>query len=345
MANSLFDKVGEAVTWYKINFQKYSDFAKKVEEIIHEIMNEYPDVKIYSFQHRAKGIDSFEEKCKKDKYSDPIKQITDLAGVRIITYQYCDVRFISKIVKRTFKLDTKNSVDKTALLGSDKIGYRANHFIVSLGEERENIKEYKKYKNLKCEIQVTSLLQHMWSEITHERGYKHAGALPAELDRRKNLLAALFEIGDNEFEKYVKDFNRYAQNVIKMTEKGHLDMPINSTTLGEYMKRKFSFIKDPVFRDLDMVLDELNRYDLQSIDALDRIINNTANLLHEIKDEPWRSYDGIIRNFLIINDADKYFKRSWPRVLSQMNKKNYDLYKRYNVNIEEICVREGIQIV
>ena len=51
-------------------------------------------------------------------------------------------------------------------------GYEATHLIITLGEKRLGLSEYKKFAGLKCEIQVTSILNHAWSEIEHDIFYK-----------------------------------------------------------------------------------------------------------------------------------------------------------------------------
>jgi ppGpp synthetase/RelA/SpoT-type nucleotidyltranferase len=73
----------------------YSDLADVAARIAKESLDSR-SVKIHSVQSRAKDLSSFarkastplEESPSTPKYPDPIKQITDLAGIRIITYLY-----------------------------------------------------------------------------------------------------------------------------------------------------------------------------------------------------------------------------------------------------------------
>ena len=74
---------------------------------------------------------------------------------------------------------------------------------------------------------------------------------------------------------------------------------------------------------------------MKKIRELDSIIR--PEFVTEISNAGWRSLDGIIRNILIIDDAEKYFSSVWNPSMNQMNIKNYDLYKRFGVGIEEIC--------
>ena len=161
--------VEERIRRYSRERTLYEEFAEQVLNILKAIIKqEYPDIKIASYSKRAKEVESLRKKLRKDKYNEN-SEITDLAGVRIITYSKKDILLIVGIIKRIFDVDIENSVDKTLTLGSDKVGYRGNHYIVSFSEDRVRMLENKKFEGLKCEIQVTSLIAHTWSEITHEK--------------------------------------------------------------------------------------------------------------------------------------------------------------------------------
>ena len=63
----------------------YEEFAEHILMILKAIIKqEYPEVKIASYSKRAKEIESLRKKLRKDKYNEN-SEITDLAGVRIIT--------------------------------------------------------------------------------------------------------------------------------------------------------------------------------------------------------------------------------------------------------------------
>ncbi len=74
-----------AVEWYILNRGIYKKLAQKVENIILEILD-VNGLSYHMITNRAKTIDSFKKKIENDKYDEPINQITDFAGVRIITY-------------------------------------------------------------------------------------------------------------------------------------------------------------------------------------------------------------------------------------------------------------------
>lgn len=335
--------VEERIKQYSKTRILYEEFAEQVLNILKAIVKqEYPDIKIASYNKRAKEVESLKKKLRKDKYNEN-SEITDLAGIRIITYSKKDIPLIAEIIERSFKVDFENSVDKTRALGNDKVGYRGEHYVVSFDKDRDRMPENKKFKDLKCEIQVTSLIAHTWSELTHEKGYKFEGELPEDLERRKNLLAGMLELADLEMDAYVEAFDSYVYKIEQEIEKGCLKYQINSMSLERFMAWKFPDISPQVFRDADLILNELRLFGLNTIKELNELV--CPEYEKEIQKTGWRSLDGIIRNILIINDANQYFAKVWNPSMNQMNRKNYELYQRFGVDIDRICKEYNICIV
>lgn len=327
---------------YREKKDLYEDFAQRVLNIIKLIIqDELPDVRIASYTSRAKTIKSLSEKLRKDKYNED-SEITDLAGARIIVYSRKDISKIEEIVESNFLIDKFNSINKTSVLGKDKVGYRGCHYVVSFDEIRMKMPENRKYENLKCEIQITSLIAHTWSEITHEKGYKFEGVLPDVLERRKNLLAGMLELADLEMDEYVQEYDAYVNKIEQEVEQGGFELMINSMSLDKYMKWKFPNISPQIFRDIDEIINELNLYGLTNIGDLNSIVN--AQFEEYISRISWKSSDGIIRNILILNDAGKYFSKVWNSSMKQMNKKNYEMYKTFGVDIDKYISEKGISI-
>ena len=335
--------VEERIKQYSKTRILYEDFAEQVLNILKAIVKqEYPDIKIASYSKRAKEVESLRKKLRKDKYNEN-SEITDLAGIRIITYSKKDIPLIAEIIERSFDVDSENSVDKTRTLGNDKVGYRGDHYVVSFGKDRSRMPENKKFEGLKCEIQVTSLIAHTWSEITHEKGYKFEGELPENLERRKNLLAGMLELADLEMDAYVESFDSYVNKIEQEIERGCLKYQINSMSLERFMAWKFPNILPQVFRDVDLILNELRLFGLNTIKELNELV--CSEYEKEVQKADWRSLDGIIRNILIINDADRYFKKVWNSSMNQMNRKNYELYQKFDVDIDRICKEHNICII
>ena len=135
---------------------------------------------------RAKSVDRFKDKANKPgdneglKYKDPLHQILDQIGVRIITFYATDVSIISHQV-----LTYLNAIETKSLQPDydDRFGYFGQHFILPIpsdviedGTENEIPEHF--------ELQVKTLFQHAWAEANHDLAYKSVhGELNAEQSR------------------------------------------------------------------------------------------------------------------------------------------------------------------
>jgi len=83
---------------------------------------------------RAKGVGSFTEKAvrKLFKYKEPVHQITDLCGARVVTYTQADAEQVYGYIRRNFVVDEANTVDAGKRLRTDQFGYKAMHFVVQM---------------------------------------------------------------------------------------------------------------------------------------------------------------------------------------------------------------------
>jgi ppGpp synthetase/RelA/SpoT-type nucleotidyltranferase len=177
----------------------YEDLARTLSDLLEKIIAEQ-GVQLHSVTHRAKEEQSLAKKLLRSEGAyQSLEKITDLAGVRVITYFHDQVDSIARMVEAEFEIDPENSIDKRKLLDPDRFGYLSVHYIAELGQARSALPEYKRFKSLKVEIQIRSMLQHVWAEVEHDLGYKSSQSVPATIRRRFARLAGLLEIADAEF--------------------------------------------------------------------------------------------------------------------------------------------------
>ena len=331
-----------AIEWYISNKPIYSKLSSKIENIILEIL-ELNHFSYHIVTSRSKEIDSFKKKISNEKYDDPINQITDLAGIRIITYVEDEVNLICKVIEDTFDINKDKSLDKSKELGIDKVGYKSIHYIARLKTDRLQLPEYTIFKNKYFEIQIRTILQHAWAEIEHDRNYKFSGKLPDEITRRFKLLAGSLEIADREFNNIAKEIDEISNLVKAGTKSGKLNFEINSTSLRQYIETKLDklFSQYDGLTDLvisDTTLKEIRFYGINTLKELDDIV--PANFFNQLLiDNSIKRITaiGLIRAILIINDTDKYFKKSWSGWRTWNTNSSYEnVYKHYNIDWENI---------
>lgn len=147
-----------------------------------------------SITARTKSVESFAAKAERTVdgarlFSDPLVEITDQIGLRVITYLREDVEAVATLLADEMRLlDDRDMGLETAREG--RWGYASRHLLVGV----EGVQQ-------PASIQVRTVLQHAWAEFEHDIRYK--GSIPAEhvpdLDRRFTLAAGLLELADREF--------------------------------------------------------------------------------------------------------------------------------------------------
>ena len=157
--------------------------------------------------------------------------MTDLLGVRIVTFFTDDVDKVATMVKELFRVDWKNSVDKRKRHDLTSFGYNSLHYICRLREGKLN--------NIAFEIQMRTILQHAWSAMEHDIGYKTSVQLPPEYLRQFSRLAGMLELADDEFSRIRTMMSRYSREVQSLVASGRLDkVPLNGDTFRDYLKMR-----------------------------------------------------------------------------------------------------------
>jgi len=337
MGKKDLDAVGK---WYRENRPLYESLAHKVEQIVKDNLDQ-AGIVYHSVTWRAKGLKEFAEKAAKDKYSDPVAQIKDMAGIRVIAYLESDVQKVASVVEGLFSIDKQNSFDQSQLLGSDRVGYRSVHYVAELDSARCKLPEYTRYSGLPFEIQIRSLLQHAWAEIEHDRNYKFSGKLPSELERRFYLVAGILEVADREFVEIAREVDRYKAEVVKEIGRNELDIDITSVSLKEYLSRKFSKAiaegcLKPSFGDSNdslskEIVEELRSFGVSKLHELDRMVPGELQD-YLIRSKQRNNFAGFVRDILIATDAEKYFEKSWQKHWNVYDVEDSALYDAFNVD-------------
>lgn len=219
---------------FEKNISKYNDYRIKVDSLIREILIQNK-LSYHKIESRVKDSKRLDEKIqrKNSKYSE-LNEITDLVGVRIITFYEDEVDKIAEIIEKEFIKDPKNSVDKR-VLENDKFGYRSLHYVVSLSEERKVLTEYSRFFDLKIEIQIRSILQHAWAEIEHDIGYKGEFEIPDEFKRNFYRVAALLETSDLEFLRIRDGLRIYEKTIATSITNNPENVELNLASLTSYI--------------------------------------------------------------------------------------------------------------
>jgi len=216
----------------------YGLLEDKVHTLLSELLHEH--VRYYLIDGRVKDPLSLLTKIQQKQY-ETLDDITDLLGLRIITYFPDDVEKVRNIIEREFTLDLDNCVDKRLNDNPAEFGYSSLHLIATLHPKRLNLPEYEQYTGMKFEIQIRTILQHAWAEIEHNYVYKPHSTVPPDVKRLFFRIAALLEVADLDFQR--------ARDVIEEHSRieSASDAPLDGTTIVK-------LADEPAFVDLEKQL-------------------------------------------------------------------------------------------
>lgn len=260
---------------YDKQHKKYERFAKEVEHQLHSILAE-EGIVCNAITSRVKERDSLDKKIdiKMDKYSN-LAEITDIAGIRVITYYDNDVDRVAEIVEREFCVDKENSIDKRKALDPDKFGYCSVHYVVSMNETRLNLPECRAYTGLKCEIQIRTVLQHAWAEIEHDLGYKSETGVPRNIRRNFSRLAGLLELADKEFQEIREFLTEYRHDVNSMLEQ---DAPEAADSELDAVVLEAIVNTNPKLRELNQKIGEISGMEVSDNEPQQRYVSTLQQL-------------------------------------------------------------------
>ena len=190
-----------------------------------EGMSEQLKVKIPS-SFREKNIESFIGKAlyRKKSYTDPMIDIEDKVGGRVVFFFIKNVNEAYEILEKDTRWNCKTTRNIEKEIGNqpNSFDYQSIHIVVWPTDSDKNFsKDEKKY--LTCEIQLRTLLQHAYAEMSHDNVYKGPFKNDKKILRHLAKSMALMEAADDYFCRIMdqmidkeRPHNAYFDNLLKL---------------------------------------------------------------------------------------------------------------------------------
>ena len=191
--------ISEVVERYWREYDRYAKLAECVAEKCREMIS--ADVIRGTVQWRAKAADRLRMKLRKlsktpgerdklDTVDAAMSRVSDLAGIRVTTYVETDRSRVVEGIEKMFVGPGADGGVEVEVKDGPRF-YKATHCQVMLKDE-DLVDPYQNLKGLSCEVQVCSLLAHVYNEIEHDLRYK---PLSGRLSKKEeDLLDALGHI-------------------------------------------------------------------------------------------------------------------------------------------------------
>jgi len=178
---------------------RYDRFCSLIEQRLRLLLK--PLGIWFDVEARAKEVDSLVKKLLL-KPVHTFETLPDKAGARVVIRYRSDVRRVVETVQARYETDPPD--DKLHRLGIDRVGYQSVHLDrLRLREGDPDVAEYPP-NIFWAELQVRTLAQHLWCEMSHDSVYKNdemVADLPDDIKRRVNLMAGQIEVADREFDR------------------------------------------------------------------------------------------------------------------------------------------------
>ncbi len=221
---------------YRERLPVYERMAQLAYEALRRALDAQ-HVNVTTIEHRVKTEASLAGKLelKGGKYHT-LNDVTDIVGMRVVTFYSADVDKVAAIVNELFDVDWSKSVDKRKLHRLDSFGYNSLHYICKLPKSVVNEQDMPLLNELSFEIQMRTALQHVWSTLEHDTGYKVAVKIPYEYQRQFNRLAGMLELVDEEFNRLRNILTDYRRQMLALEASGQLDdVDLNVDTFRRYL--------------------------------------------------------------------------------------------------------------
>ncbi len=284
MGNSVtLDAHGETL------LQQYRELLPTLEQLADEASSQLRQaireqgIYITAMEHRVKTEKSLAGKLelKGAKYKS-IDDITDLVGLRVITFYTDEVDKVAAIAKRVFDIDWQESVDKRKLHQLDSFGYNSLHYICRL-----------KTGSPRFELQMRTALQHVWSTIEHDTGYKGDVKIPDVYLRQFNRLAGMMELMDDEFSRLRTVLTDYRRQTLALVKSGKLDdVPLSRDTFRSYLElhpfdrlnKRIAAVNQAEIWPVSMMsyLPVLESFGLETVGDVQRFIDENSDDAHQL---------------------------------------------------------------
>ena len=250
----------ELLAQYNHLLPVYTQMEKVIPERLKGIFDD-AGIIVAAMEHRVKTEKSLagKLKLKGGKYKD-IFDITDLVGIRVITFYIDDVDKVASIVDRLFDVDWDNSIDKRKAHEIDSFGYLSLHYICRIPESVYSDPEYPQLNRIRFEVQMRTVLQHAWANMNHDTGYKSGVEIPTIYRRNMSRLAGMLELVDDEFSRIRRDITDYRRQVQKLVASGNLtEVLLDGDSFRSYLTVK-------PFDALSRRIASINQAEIQSVD-------------------------------------------------------------------------------
>ena len=249
----------------ELQYRNCLPLAEKLSEVVYEQLNELLDQRKVTLavpiDGRVKTWDSISEKIQRKELGlSRIDEINDLVGLRAILLFRSELKDVDDIIRTNF--DVIESTDTAERLSETQFGYQSQHYIVRLPRNWLEIPTFAGLGDMKVEVQVRTMVQHVWAEASHKLQYKHESSVPVPLRRTIHRVAALLETVDLEFDRVLVERTQYREVEVPSTSPtASLNVELLPSILDKYLPAENKMPEE----DFAAILRDLSHFDVKTV--------------------------------------------------------------------------------
>ena len=212
-------------------------FGRELTRQLEELLLEKNISLGFPLQYRVKTFDSVAKKIERASLGiQHIQDLNDLIGLRIILLFRRDVEFVRTLIKKNLKVFSEE--DTQSRLGEGEFGYSSVHYQIGLQPSWKKMPTFKRAGELRAEIQVRTVAQHIWAAASHIMQYKQEANVPPPVRRSIHRVSALLETVDLEFERVLDERGLYRKQINTSTSVEELNVDLLAKILDETLPKQ-----------------------------------------------------------------------------------------------------------
>lgn len=289
-----------------------TQWGAHVDKTIGELLNNAnPKITIkIEPQYRLKENHSFVSKAlyRKKGYSNPMLDIEDKVGTRVVLLTSDEIKSCAEILQGSTEWQIKVTKDIESIISdAPKVfDYLSTHLVVWPNETDNRFNE-ESIPLLTCEIQIRTLLQHAFAEVSHDSVYKGPYLNDNVIIRHLAKSMALMEATDDYFCIIFKmmqdDTMRYKSYTNQLTE-------IYQELNNDYNKRDLDISLTDIFFEA-LPIDDVSIDDIRKLIDANRV--NYQNIIDKKKEAAQIFKQPIILLIAYyLATRREYLKEYWP---------------------------------
>ena len=215
-------------------------------------------------------------------YKNPLEDITDKVGIRFVVLLLEDIKILEEIIEGSdlWGCSKDRDFEQERLKNPTIFDYQSVHYVVRSNSDLKN-NDITIPKGTTCEVQIRTLLQHAYSELTHDTVYKPKRSADPNVHRLVARSMAMIETTDTIFEEVNEVMNLQNKKIIDVLQ------PMIESEYAKICESEAEYDKGITEIILDSYSKEIEQI---SLEALEKFFDKKKNTLKNQINSKYKSY-------------------------------------------------------